>query len=316
MDLIIDGNYILYRNVFSLTRDKMLYGLLQDSLEKSVDSYIKQYSFDNVYLVSDSLTNWRKKIYPEYKGTRKKDSNIDWEFVMTIYKEFKENLPSRVSLFEKNLVEGDDWVSYLTKKSNREGKSVLIVSNDGDLKQLLTTGDTFINVMINDNSNHDYIFLPLEYKTWLAKFNENIEVPSIFDDEISQDLELYNYIKYIISKREIKNTTREKVLFEKIIGGDRGDNVKSVYIKNNRGIGEKTAEKIYEKYLEYFGIPKFDEECFNRMSDIVIEQKKLDQSEYDKILENILFNNKIVNLHTIPKDIKKIMESYSYGRVN
>jgi len=314
MNLILDGNYLLYRNVFSLTRDKLLYGLLQDSLEKSVESYFKQFSFDNVYLVSDSLSNWRKKIYPEYKKTRKKDDNIDWEFVMTVYQEFKENLPNRVKLFEQPLVEGDDWISYLTKKSNREGKSVLIVSNDRDILQLLTTSEKHINIMVNDNSRQDYIFLPVEYKTWLAKFNESIELPSLFYDEVNKDLDIYNYIKFIISKRQVKDTKIDKVLFEKIIGGDRGDNIKSVYIKNDRGIGEKTAEKIYNKYVEYFGLPTFDEECLNRMTDIVIEQKKLNQSEFEPILESILFNNKLVNLNIIPKDIKKIMQDY--GNVN
>jgi 5'-3' exonuclease len=291
-------------------RDKMLYGLLLDSLEKSLESYSRLFPFDNIYLVSDSITNWRKKIYPEYKGTRKKDNNIDWDFVSTIYREFKENLNNRVQLYEEKLIEGDDWISYLTKKSNREGKSVLIISNDGDLKQLLTTGKDYINLMCNENNIHNYIYVPLEYKTWLAQFNNNIDLPSLFDESSSKDQQMYNFIKSLLSKREVKPTLKEKVLFEKIIGGDRGDNVKSVFIKNNRGIGEKTAEKIYEKYVEYFGSPTFDEECFNRMSDIVIEVKKLDSDNFDHILDNINFNNKIVNLNRIPKSVKKIMENY------
>lgn len=42
--------------------------------------------FTNIYLVSDSKEkSWRKKIVDDYKGTNKKDTDIDWNFVYTAY---------------------------------------------------------------------------------------------------------------------------------------------------------------------------------------------------------------------------------------
>lgn len=313
MNLIIDGNYILYRNVFSLTREKLLYGYLYDSLVKSIDSYSKWFPFNNVYFISDSKTNWRKHIYPEYKANRKKSDDIDWEFVHTIYEEFKAELPKRYKLLEMPLVEGDDWFHYLTKFHNRRDESCLMVSNDGDLKQLLKTGPSFINIMVNENNLHNNIFLPVEYKTWLSIFSENIKIPDLFDDEPSENLEIYEFFKKLISDRNIKDIKRDEILFEKIVAGDRGDNIKSVWGKKDkngtiRGIGEKTAKKIYDKYIEYFGIPNFDEECFDRISDLIIEQKKLNSSEFDGIIDNINFNNKLVNFKLIPNNIMKIIK--------
>jgi 5'-3' exonuclease len=34
-------------------------------------------------------------------------------------------------------LEGDDWISFLTEKTNNEERSCIIVSNDYDIKQLV-----------------------------------------------------------------------------------------------------------------------------------------------------------------------------------
>lgn len=310
MVLLIDGNYILHKNVFSLVKDRLLFGNLEDSLHLSMNSFLNWFPFKKVHFVSDSKTNWRKVIYPEYKATRKKDSDIDWEFVNITYDNFKTTPSKRYDIKENNLLEGDDWISYLTKYYNKKGESVLIISNDGDITQLLVDGKDFINIMVNENGLHNNIFLNADYKTWLSNFDNKIGLPGLFDDELNDDRDLYNFIKKLISKRDVKEIETDRVLFEKIVGGDRGDNVLSVFVKNNRGIGAKTAEKIYDKYVDYFGTPTFDEECFDKMTDIVIEQKKLDDTYFDSIKERILFNDKIVNLQRLPTDVvKKIEES-------
>ena len=311
MVLLMDGNYLLHRNVFILAKDRLLFGNLEESLHTTTNSYSKWFPFSNVHFISDSKTNWRKIIYPEYKANRKRSEDIDWEFVNITYDNFKKSPSSRYNVLENDLLEGDDWIAYLTRYYNKRGESVLIVSNDGDIKQLLDDGNDYINIMVNENNLNNNIFLNEDYKTWLSKFDDRVGLPSLFDDSVNENRELYNFIKELISKREIKEIKTDKVLFEKIVGGDRGDNVKSVYIKNNRGIGEKTAEKIYNKYIEYFGTPKFDEECFDKMTDIIIEQKKLESNEFENIKDNILLNNKLVNLQTLPnKVIKKIQEKH------
>jgi uncharacterized protein YcgL (UPF0745 family) len=308
LNLIIDGNYILNKNVFSLHKDKLLYGALQESLENAISLYSSWFSFENIYFVSDSYSNWRKQVYPDYKGNRTKSEDIDWEFVSTVYSEFKRDLPKRIKLFEQDRVEGDDWIYFLTKKTNEKNISSLIISNDGDIKQLLYTGENFINIMVNENNLYDNIYLPENYRTWLSIFNRNSVLPDLFDDDSGYDIEVYNFIKRLISQRQVKEVDNNRVLIEKIVGGDYGDNIKSVYIKNGRGIGKKTAEKIYDKYIEYFGEPVYNNELYERLIDIVMTEKKVPNEEYNNVSKRIDENNFLVNLDKIPKDIIKIME--------
>ena len=79
LNIIIDGNYILSRLVFTLHKNNLLYGALYTALENTISNYKKWYPFTNVYIVSDSKEkSWRKSINSKYKSHRKKDSEIDW----------------------------------------------------------------------------------------------------------------------------------------------------------------------------------------------------------------------------------------------
>ena len=97
LNLIVDGNYILSRLVFTLHKNNLLYGALHQSLDNAISNYKKWFPFKKVFIVSDSKEkSWRKKLNQNYKSTRKKDSDIDWEFVFTAYNEFKSNLKSNI----------------------------------------------------------------------------------------------------------------------------------------------------------------------------------------------------------------------------
>ena len=162
LNLIIDGNYILSRLVFTLHKNNLLYGALSQSLENTIISYKKLYPFTNIYLVSDSKEkSWRKNLNSNYKATRKKDSDIDWNFVYNAYGEFKDSMKGFVKVLESPHVEGDEWLSFLANKANNEGRSTIIVSNDYDIKQIVNYGldPLFINIMTNEMYNKEKLFL-------------------------------------------------------------------------------------------------------------------------------------------------------------
>jgi len=155
-DLIIDGNYILSRLVFTLHKNNLLFGALHKSLENTLNNYRRWYPFANIYLVSDSKEkSWRKQLTKTYKATRKKDNDIDWSFVYTAYDEFKQSMRGLVKVLEAPTIEGDDWISFLCDKANLEGRSTIIVSNDYDIKQIVCYGldPLFINIMTNEMHN-------------------------------------------------------------------------------------------------------------------------------------------------------------------
>ena len=124
-----------------------------------MNNYRKWYPFTNIYLVSDSKEkSWRKQLTNSYKATRKKDNDIDWQFVYTAYGEFKQSAQG-CKILEAPNVEGDDWISFLVTQANSNGRSTIIVSNDYDIKQLVnfTLDPLYINIMSKHFSVTDWL---------------------------------------------------------------------------------------------------------------------------------------------------------------
>lgn len=300
-DLIIDGNYILSRLVFTLHKNNLLYGSLEQALNNTISNYKKMYSFENIYLVSDSKEKyWRKKIVKSYKSNRKKDSKIDWNFVYKTYQDFKDSL-KRVKVLEAPSVEGDDWISYLCEKSNSEKKSVIIISNDYDIKQLIkySLDPTWINIMSNDMYNRKKIFVPKNYKIFLSKLN-SLPIDDIF--ELVDNKKNAKLILDLIEQHEIIEVDYIKSLIVKIISGDKSDNISSVWSKiskNGRkiGIGEKGAQNIYNRYIEEFGeVDLKDPDLYENIADLICEVKKISKTKLEKISNNIELNSNLINL--------------------
>lgn len=314
-DLIIDGNYILSRLVFTLHKNNILYGALQTSLENAISKYRKWYPFANVYLVSDSKEkSWRKKFIKEYKATRKKDSEIDWGFVYKTYGEFKDSIGEGYRIMEAPHIEGDDWIAYLVHKANNEGRSTIIVSNDYDIKQIVTYNidPLCINIMTNEMYNKEKLFLPKNYQIFINKVN-NLPNDNIF--ELNDNSEFLSLMDRFLTKYEVQEINAMESLMIKIISGDKSDNIDSVWsqTKNGkkRGIGSKGAQGIYEQYLTEFGEMKFnDPDLYENIADLICEKKKLSKTSIEYIVSNIEFNVRMIDLRieNLPTEVVNRMK--------
>jgi 5'-3' exonuclease len=310
VDLIIDGNYILSRLVFTLHKNNLLYGALHQSLENTIRNYRKWFPFANVYLVSDSKEkSWRKQIISEYKATRKKDSDIDWNFVYQTYGEFKEEIKSISKILEAPHVEGDDWISFLVEKANSEGRSTVIVSNDYDIKQIVNFGvdPLYINIMTNEMYNKEKLFLPKNYQIFLNKLSK-LPNDDIFD--LNDNSEFIGLLNRFLNKYEINEINSTESLIIKIISGDTSDNIESVWsqVKNGkkRGIGAKGAKTIYDQYISEFGeVNLKDPDLYENIADLICEKKKLSKTKIEDIVDNIKSNMKLIDLriNNLPTDI-------------
>ncbi len=320
-DLIIDGNYILSRLVFTLHKNNLLYGALHKSLENTVSNYRKWYPFANVYLVSDSKEkSWRRQLTKTYKSNRKKDNDIDWTFVYTAYDEFKQSVSSTVKVLEAPTIEGDDWISFLCNKSNQESRSTIIVSNDHDIKQIVSYGvnPLFINIMTNEMYNKEKLFLPKNYQIFVDK------VSCLPNDDIfnlNDNSEFLLLLNRFLTKYEINEIDSMESLVVKIISGDQSDNISSVWsqVKNGkkRGIGAKGAKTIYDNYLSEFGeINLLDPDLYENIADLICEKKKLSKTQIESIVENIQDNVKLIDLRidNLPKEIVNKMKTVFDGR--
>jgi 5'-3' exonuclease len=314
-DLIIDGNYILSKLVFTLHKNNLLYGALHTALDNAVSKYRKWYPFANVYLVSDSKEkSWRKKYITEYKSTRKRNNDIDWEFVYQAYGEFKESVSDRFKIMEAPHIEGDDWIAFLTDKANDEGRSTVIVSNDYDIKQIVqySLDPLWINIMTNEMYNKEKLFLPNNYQIFLNKVSY---LPSDNIFELNDNTEFISLMNGFIKKYEIDEIDSVRSLMIKIISGDKSDNINSVWSQTKsgrkRGIGTKGAQSIYDYYLVEFGEMKFnDPDLYENIADIICEKKKLSKSKIEGIVSNIEYNVKLIDLRisNLPKAVVNKMK--------
>src|SRR6478735_8690636 len=205
--LIIDTNYILYRTVFTLSKLNTIYGDLERSLEVIFKGYLSKYPFKKIYMVSDAKNPWRKRFYKDYKATREKSGDIDWEFVFNTYDKFKIDFCAknkRVELIEGENIEGDDWIRAIVNKSNKNGYSTIFVSSDKDLNQLLEFRNTgWINIQWNDSYKNGKLFLPENHNIFVKEVLEK-NVDDIFSMNENFDfLKLLNDLKSKFSCEEI-----------------------------------------------------------------------------------------------------------------
>jgi hypothetical protein len=111
----------------------------------SLRMYNKKFrdQYGEVILACDGANNWRRSYFPQYKGNRRKDrekSTFDWNeafrIMHTIKDEIRENFPYKVIHLEG--CEADDIIGTLVERTQEFGnyEDVMIVSSDGDFKQL------------------------------------------------------------------------------------------------------------------------------------------------------------------------------------
>ena len=317
LNCIIDGNFLLNKLSFTLYKNNLLYGSLHKALENAMSSYRKWYPFANIYLVSDSKEkSWRKKLDTNYKAHRKRDVDMDWEFIYKAYGEFKESIKWRgIKVIESPSIEGDDFLAFLAKEFNSKSQSTIIVSNDHDIKQILryNIDPLWINIMTNELYNKQKLFLPKNYQIFLNSVNK-LNNNDIF--ELNDNSEFVRLINGFINKYETHEVDSVESLIVKVISGDTSDNIPSVWsvVKNGkkRGIGEKGAKSVFDSYVLEFGEPKInDPDLSDNIADLICEKKKLSKSSIVDIKNNIENNIKLINLDmdNIPNEIVEKMKN-------
>jgi 5'-3' exonuclease len=118
--------------------------LIRHMILNSIRMYRQKFKdYGDMVIVADGGGNWRKDVYPEYKGKRKQnrdESKIDWERafgnINMVLDEIKENMPWKV--IHQWGCEADDSIAEITKWTQEFGnyEKVMIVSADHDFKQL------------------------------------------------------------------------------------------------------------------------------------------------------------------------------------
>lgn len=330
-NLLIDGNYLLMKNTFILNKLRALSDL-DMLMKKDYEKITKTYPFDNIYFVADSkFENWRKQIYSEYKGTRKKNIDIDWDYVFKTYEDFKLYLQTKRNnkFLEYPGLEGDDFISYIIKKSNKEGYSNILLASDKDLQQLVeyNLNNNYINVQWNYRISDERLYLPENYQLFIDKLT-NTESTDIFS--LDNDSQFGLYLESLIQKTKVSVVLSEQIIFEKIVQGDVSDNISSIIKvkdgkivnEDGRGIGEKGANTLYNLYKEMYPEPiDIDSDVFiNNLIDLSLYFKKIKTSDdniKNLIRENIIFNRMLIKLDTkyMPEKVFENLKNH-FNKIN
>jgi len=131
----VEGEYITSEFI------TFYYHLMLQSLRHISDKFD---NYGEIVLALDSKDNWRKDIYPEYKGHRKKDrdkSEVNFseffEYVESFTDVLNANFPYKVIRVHR--AEADDIIGILAERY-ADYEKVIAVSSDKDFKQILEVG--------------------------------------------------------------------------------------------------------------------------------------------------------------------------------
>jgi len=254
----------------------------------------------------------------------KQSDTINWDAVFEIYDEFKVLLKKRnVIVQQMSGAEGDDLVFAWSTFLNMQGDNCIIWSGDRDLMQLVNYNPANNAYSICYDSTRKVLGTYPGFEKWV-KSREVKDDGDIFsvtavnvDDMIKQELE--NLIKS--NKIKTMPIYCDEFIFNKILTGDKSDNISSVVqvikqtktgkTRTTRVSDNKASQILREfknKYKRMSAVYLFDDDYKTEICNIIKNVMKIETPVTDlklKLEENI----KLMLLHTatIPDVIQDVM---------
>lgn len=329
--LIVDGNWLLMSRLFALkpafdiSKDQEEKERAKEQLEellcKSINLVLNRFSdvIDNIILVSDG-GSWRKSLEKPkdfdivYKGNRIKDSETDWQYVYKALEEIISKAESLgITVSKAGSIEGDDWAFYWSRFLNSKGINCVIWSSDADLKQLVQVSNGAFTAWLNESQKGGLpgLFLSKELDdSGVDELDMFMQIdnssPSV--DALCAKVSAVNYIN------------PDDIAIDKIMCGDKGDNIKSpVQIMHNSRTYKLTEKDWHtiKNSLEIENMKDFlnkrQQVCKSIMQVPKYAKYKLNGTF---IKEMIDYNISLVwlNESVIPEDIKSKMSESEYHK--
>ena len=265
VSVILDGNY-LFHKTFAIFSD---FGAKQPgevlSQEADQGMFMRKIITDLCYSLNQLPINghvifckdsrsWRKNLKIEradYKGSRVKDEKVDWGSFFDLMDEFGKFLETNGYIYSTAQgAEGDDLLWFWNQKLRNLGHNVVIYSGDKDSHQLVGCDSTW-TVCWNANSKNNKIFCS---PNWKQDYLDTERETSIFNLDFAGDTEKEKMVN-ISTSATLEFTDPLRLTFEKILTGDKGDDVPSVfsYEKTPGKIFKLTptkAKSIYESFIQ------------------------------------------------------------------
>jgi hypothetical protein len=331
INILCDGNYIFHKTfgVFAgygnqdpgkVLKNKSDQAIFIRKIATDLTSSLRMLPTGGRLVFTCDSRSWRKDVEIEdggYKSGRVKDETVDWSIFFDLMQSFGKHLEKMGFIFSKvEGAEGDDLLLFWSRKFNNLGESTVIISGDKDLHQLVKmNGPDSWTCVWNNNSKKNFLYVPMGWKdNWLNESNHS-EV-SIFNmsSTISPEKER---LKDFIKKVDLEEINSFPFIFNKILIGDKGDSVPSVWEYDSAGKTYRFTQAKADKIIELFEQSDFkslgikalseDQDFLNWISPLVLKLSKgVDSTENrNKVKSNWIRNLKLMWLdpNVIPEKV-------------
>lgn len=272
----------------------------------------KSIGISDISICFDSKPNWRKLEYNDYKAKRIDNPTFDSKVLAETMEEYREFLTnSGINTYKLPKFEADDIIAKLANYYYNNDESVVIISADSDIRQLVKSNPkNFISVYNSFNTEQCHYIDSIV----TDKENEIVELEAVDDFDVFSES-----TSFIKSKFELRNQVVVEpslILFKKMLSGDKGDNIGSCFKYNGMSFTNIRAESVSKK------IPKITKEYIKELYDneharislgirLLNEVKCKDTSLLSKIDEGIKRNLKLIWLESfvLDADLRETIEN-------
>jgi 5'-3' exonuclease len=334
--LIFDGNFWLHKTYFIgqkikqgkpfnfIDEPEADKNLLLWKLSTDFASEIKRFEgiVNRIVYTVDS-SSWRKSMLDsDYKGHRKKSSDINWNEIYNVHNEFIKGLESLgVIVSRVQGAEADDLIFAWSSALNQQGQNALIISGDNDLLQLVNLDKSSSANTLYYNKFDKDLHVFTGFQNWLDQ-DDYATTNDIFNMPVDLISNSKQHLRDIIkaNKMSIDEVNTNEFVFKKILIGDAGDNVPPLDTKvkeTKKGpityrVTDKHANEILNEFKEtrmfinqshFFNPEHIEDIC--RIAKRVI---KIDKPDSD-IITRWKINRDLVFLHSgcIPQEVNTPM---------
>lgn len=352
--IVIDGHNLVYRSLFGLPKSGKGKYLEKKQDKEYFNKQIIQHTMgllnawktvaDGAVFVWD-FGSWRKEMCASdyvgeigYKANRNTELKVDKARFAECIEDFKKWLDlCKIAQCECYGAEGDDWICTLSRRLNERGDSVIIYSNDGDLHQLVTDG--VMELAKGDNGTYTLFATKGDCKRFTKKETAGVIEHMLGGGSLKIDaLKLLFGEMMATGKLVMTPVDAQTVLFEKILSGDKSDNIPSICTMKKKGRDKNgnEVERVYsltpamgkivlDGFYRRSGLTAINEMCYfnpdlqNMLCESILEVAKLklkdakENTYYDESVDtvrhNLMRNIRLVMLgdNTIPSNISDAM---------
>jgi len=268
--------------------------------------YIEKFSADEIVIAIDSRNNWRKKVFPYYKGDRHikrkwaQDKDETWFTFDQYYKQYddlieeiKKHLP--IKILKIDTVEADDIAGVLAQSDILKDNHKIFVTTDRDYMQLIQ----YPFVKVFDPNKKAYLESDNPKGELLEKIilgDKGDYVPSIKDTHKFKD----EFIEYCVKQEVAENETNARIKLE-------ADEL----------LKHKMELQFYEKYgFKASRVSTYSKKEARHLATHDKDLKKFLQ-EKPELKKMFMRNNRLVNLTAQPTELREeILNQYLNYKFN